>query len=44
MIKKLKIDQREVEMQRKRTNEDVEKMKEEEMNKVRKEKKALEQR
>ena len=44
MIRKLKVDQRDVEAQKKRTSEDVERLKEEEMGKVRKEKKALEQR
>jgi len=42
MLRKLKIDQRDVEAQKKRTAEEVEKLKEEEMNKVRKERKALE--
>lgn len=44
MIRKLKVDQRDVEAQKKRTSEEVERLKEEEMGKVRKEKKALEQR
>ena len=42
MIRKLKIDQREVDAQKKRQAEEVERLKEEEMGKVRKEKKALE--
>ena len=44
MIRKLKVEQRDVEAQKKRTSEEVERLKEEEMGKVRKEKKALEQR
>ena len=44
MIRKLKVDQRDVEAQKKRTAEEVERLKEDEMGKVRKEKKALEQR
>ena len=42
MMRKLKVDQREVDAQKTRTKEEVERLKEEEMGKVRKEKRALE--
>lgn len=42
MMRKLKVDQREIDATKKRTSEDVERLKEEEMGKVRKEKRALE--
>jgi len=42
MLRKVKTEQRELEAQRKRANEDVDRMKEDEMSKLRKEKKALE--
>ena len=42
MMRKLKVDQREIDATKKRTSEEVERLKEEEMGKVRKEKRALE--
>ena len=44
MIRKLKVEQRELEAMKKRQQEEVERLKEEEMQKVRKERRALEQR
>lgn len=44
LMMKIKAEQRELEAQRKRTQDDVTRLKEDEMDKVRKEKKALEQR
>ncbi len=44
MLRKVKTEQRELEAQRKKAGEEVDRMKEDEMSKLRKEKKALEQR
>ena len=42
MIRKVKLEQREIDTLKKRQNEDVEKMKEDAMQQIKKEKKALE--
>ena len=44
LLRKLKLEQRELENSKKRNAEEVERLKEDEMNKVRKERRALEQR